>query len=158
MHSITGDRSDGRHLRHLVCYIREPTCQPCRDAALDWTACRRAGACMSTGVCRLVPTFLQCLSASYIQETAWHRPTPTLPHSDRCRIKRGCLRCLLHPQRPHRTQGRGLGRAGQAEGASGRKKRAPDCSQEQHRRRKRRLASLGHTLVMGLHLACSQAL
>jgi hypothetical protein len=46
---------------------------------------------MSTGVCRLVPTFLQCLSASYIQETARHRPTPTLPHSDRCRLKRRCL-------------------------------------------------------------------
>jgi hypothetical protein len=60
----TGDHSDGRHLRHLVCYIREPTCQPCRE-----TACR-AGACMSTGVCRLVSTFLQLrMSFTYVRET-----------------------------------------------------------------------------------------
>jgi hypothetical protein len=35
----TGDRSEGRRVRHRVCYIREPTCQPCRDAVLYCMPC-----------------------------------------------------------------------------------------------------------------------
>ena len=146
----TGDRSDGRHLRHRVCYIREPTCQPCREYTIQYAVLERAGRQASAGWYRRSAHV--CQAFSYKLHTGDrdrqrqrgngpHPPSQGLPHSDRCRMKRGCL---LHPQRLHRTQGRGAGSPGRG------------CASASSRKLK--LASLGHTLVMGLHLAYSAAL
>ena len=60
----TGDRSYGRHLRHLVCCIRKPTRQKCRDMpcwSVHTTASIDSKALL---VYTLVPTFLPRLPAT----------------------------------------------------------------------------------------------
>ena len=120
MHSITGDRSDGRHLRHLVCYIREPTCQPCRDAVQCWTglhawlerACRQA----CVGWYRRFSNAFQLATYSTGDSAApSHTHPPSLrPLQDETRVSKVPLAPAAATPDPGPR--RGQGRAGQPEG------------------------------------------